>query len=139
MELSPATSLSRARRLPHFASFRGQSQTAFCGVYLSAVARQQQLRHEPCPAGLMRGAHTPPAVAVEVFIEENVVAEVRIFERALVHAVHRPMTLLVGEEQARESLGELIGHLVERGESPRAGRALDAKIIAIVVVKLLQR
>src|SRR5215469_5881977 len=73
------------------------------GVKLGAVAGHQQLRHEACPAGLMRGAHAPAAVAMKVFIEEDVVAKVRILEGALVHAVNGPISLLVGEEQARQA------------------------------------
>src|SRR6516162_3434101 len=114
MKLSAATGLVWARRLPRCASFCRPSRDALCGVYLGAVAGHQQLRHQPGPAGLMRGAHTPPAVAVKIFVEQNVVAEVRISEGALVHAVHRPVTLLVDEEQTREARGQLIGDLVER-------------------------
>src|SRR5215469_8183947 len=137
--MSRATSLGGTRRLPLSAGVRRRSRRDLGGLYLGAVAGHQQLRHEPCPAGLMRGADAPPAIAVEVFVEENVVAEVRVLEGALVHAVHRPLTLLVGEEQPREAPGQLIGNLVERRESPRARRALDAEVIAVVVMKLLQR
>src|SRR6516164_7743860 len=118
MKLSPATGLVCAWRLLRCASFCRQSRGALCGVYLGAVAGHQQLRNQPGPAGLMRSAHTPAAVAVEILVEEKVVAEVRISERALVHAVHRPMALFVAEEQTRKAPGELIGYLVERAESP---------------------
>src|SRR5262244_1482311 len=87
----------------------------------------------------MRRAHAPSAVAVEVFVEENVIAEVRILEGALVQAVHRPMTVLVGEEQPRKAPGKLIGYFIDGHERSGAGGALDAEVIAIVVMELLQR
>src|SRR5215469_9590239 len=105
--MSRATSLDRTRRLPLSAGFGWQWRRGLCGVYFGAVAGHQQLRHEACPAGLMRGADAPPSAAVEVFVEENVVAEMRIREGALVHAVHRPTTVFVSEEQARQAGSQL--------------------------------
>ena len=42
------------------------------------LAGHQQLGDQPGPAGLMRRADTPSAVAMEVFVEQQIVAEVRI-------------------------------------------------------------
>src|SRR5689334_6141190 len=87
----------------------------------------------------MGSADTPAAVTVEVLVEQHVIAKMRIPLHARVMIEYRPLALLVLQEDAREPRGELIRHLVDRHELARARRALDAKVIAVVVMKLLQR
>ena len=49
------------------------------------------LGHEPGPAGLVAGAQPRPVVAVEVLVEEDVVAPVRIGLELLRAAIDRPL------------------------------------------------
>src|SRR5258707_1280177 len=69
---------SRLRRLRHLAMTRERRLTAGGGGRVRAPPRLQQLGHESRPSGLMRRADAAPRVAVEVLVEEDVVAEVRI-------------------------------------------------------------
>ena len=68
-----------------------------------------QLRHQPGPAGLMAGAEPRAVVAVEVFVEQDVVAPVGIGLELLRAAVHRPPAVLVAQEDPREPVGDLLG------------------------------
>src|SRR5512140_1956404 len=66
-----------------------------------AGSRVQQLCHKAGPAGLVRCAKAAPRLTVEVLMEEDVVAELRIPPRTLTVAVQRPVAVLVAQEQPR--------------------------------------
>src|SRR5438034_2623149 len=101
--------------------------------------RLQQLGHEAGPAGLVRGADAATGVAMEVLMEEHAVLEVRIGGEFRMILERRAPAILVFEEEAGDSLNELVGRLVDRDEFSRAGRAFDFEIITVVVMEFLQR
>src|SRR5205085_5067806 len=105
---------------------------------LGGVARHEELRHQPGPAGLVRRTDTAARVAVEVLIEEDVVPEVRVGVSALIEAVDRSASVRICKEQPSQTAGDLVGNLVEGREVPRARRALDPEVITVVVMELLQ-
>src|ERR1700758_3486237 len=110
------------------------------GPELMRVARHQELRDQTGPPGLMRGADAAAAVAVKVLIEKNVVAEVWIvLPPCRVMSVERAAPARITQENAREPHGELVGNLIECQEASGAGGAFDLEVVAVVVVKLLQR
>ena len=45
---------------------------------MDIAARHDELGDEAAPAGLMRSAHAASAVAVKIFVEQNVVLEMRV-------------------------------------------------------------
>src|SRR6266403_6168845 len=106
----------------------GRSLPAFRGIHswlfgctranLCGVARHEKLRHQPGPAGLVRGTDATTSVAVEVLIEEDVVPEVRVGVCALIEAVDRPASIPVCKEQPSQTAGDLVGNLVEGCEVP---------------------
>ena len=61
----------------------------------------QQLGDDCGPAGLVAGAEALARVAVEVLVEQDVIAEVRIALEALVPAVERPPPALVADPRPR--------------------------------------
>src|SRR5512135_963866 len=63
------------------------------------------LGHEPGPAGLMAGAEPGSVVAVEVFVEEDVIAPVRIALKFLRAAVDGSPALLVAQEDPAQPVG----------------------------------
>ena len=69
--------------------------------------------HEPGPAGLVARAQPCAVVAVEVFVEEDVVAPVGIGLELLRAAVHGTPAVLVAQEDPGEPIGDLLGHLEE--------------------------
>src|SRR5882762_2118201 len=111
----------------------GLTRANLCGV-----ARHEKLRHQPGPAGLVRGTDATTGVAVEVLIEEDVVPEVRVGVCALMEAVDRPASVPICKEQPSQTAGDLVGDLVEGCEVPGARRAFDPEVITVVVMELLQ-
>src|SRR5262245_14294973 len=75
-------------------------------------ARQlKQASHEASPASLMTGAKTRTVVAVEIFVEKNMVPPVRIFLKLLGASVDRSPAAAVAEEDARQSPRKFHCHL----------------------------
>jgi len=59
----------------------------------------------------MAGADTAPAITVEVFVEQNVIAPVRIVLKGHVGAKYRPEALLVTQKDVCETPRQLFRHL----------------------------
>src|SRR5258708_27615536 len=72
---------------------------------------------------------------MEVFMEWDVVAEVRVSLQALVRAKDRAAAMSVTQEDARQPLRQLIGHFAQGDQLPRSRRALDLEIVAVVTVE----
>src|SRR5437867_912507 len=87
------------------------------------------------PARLVRRAQSATGVAVEVFVEEDVIAEVGILPHLLRGADERPAAVRPRHEDTQETPGQLVGHLAERQQLPRAGRALDLEARPVIVVE----
>src|SRR5262245_44020124 len=88
--------------------------------------------HDAGPAGLVAGAEPGAVVAVEILIEQNVIAPVRVGLELLRAAVHRPPPVLVAQEHPAEPLADLFGDLVEIHHVPGAGGTLDLEVVAVV-------
>src|SRR5262245_15954386 len=84
-----------------------------------------QIGDETGPSGLVARADTGAGVAVEVLVEEDQIAPVRVGLERGGFAVHRPGALLVAEEDANEAPRDLLGHLEERHADTGSGRTLD--------------
>ena len=69
------------------------------------VARHQQLRDEAGPARLMRGTDAAAGVAVEVLVEGDQIAPVRIVLEQVLVPEDRASALLVPQKDARQSPG----------------------------------
>jgi hypothetical protein len=59
----------------------------------------QQYCDQTGPSGLVRGADPAPGVSVEIFVEQQVIAERRVIAVALRVSENRPAPGLVLEEQ----------------------------------------
>src|SRR5262245_28268371 len=91
------------------------------------------------PTGLMACAQSRPIVSVEVFVEENVIAPVRVGLELVGAAVNRPPAVLISQKDIRETAADLLSHAVERHLPARPGGALDRKTVTVVGVVLEQR
>ena len=72
-----------------------------------------ELGHDPGPAGLVAGAQPGAVVAVEVLVEQDVVAPVGIGLELLRAAVDGSPAVLVTQEDPGEPVGDLLAHLEE--------------------------
>src|SRR5437899_5386772 len=116
----------------------GASSARFCGARL-LPALLQQLCDEPRPAGLVAGPDARAVVAVEVFVEEDQVAPVRVTLKFLGPPVDGTAPVLVAEEDSREAPLDLAGDRPEVEHGPVARRARHLGRIAVEVVELLER
>src|SRR5215469_12351620 len=98
-----------------------------------------QTRNQSGPAGLMARAEARTVVAVEVLVEEDVVAPVRVGLKLLRAAVDSTTALGVTQEDALEARGQLAAHLEEIHEFSGARGTLDLEIVAVVQVVLDER
>src|SRR5262249_52998521 len=102
-------------------------------------ARLQQLGDQRGPTGLMRRADAAPRVAVEVFVKQQVIPEVRVVLVLGRLPEDGPPAALVRQENAGQAAGQLLGHALDGDEPAGTRRALDLEVVAVVVVKLLER
>ena len=87
----------------------------------------------------MTRAQTRAVIAVEVFVEEDQVAPVRILLKLPRAPVNRAAALIVSLEDGGEPARDLLGHLVQMHLPPGAGRTFDREFIAVIDVVLQQR
>src|ERR1044071_5399709 len=76
---------------------------------------------------------------MEVLVEVHVVAEVRILLVTRVVTEDGAIALVVFQKNPRQARGELVGDVVDRRKVVRTRGAGDPELIAVVVMKLLQR
>src|SRR5438309_1851700 len=102
--------------------------------------REDLVAFESQPVPLASGApYRVPGVAVEILVEEDVVAEMQVAVQLVVVGQDRPPAMLIPQEDAGQPAGQLVSDLVDRQELAGAGRTLDLEIVAVVMVELLQR
>jgi len=66
----------------------------------------------------MGGTNATTRVAVEVLVEEEIVAEVRVGLRAFIEAMDRPAPFSIREKESCQTGGNLVGHLVQGEQVP---------------------
>src|SRR5262245_13395862 len=103
------------------------------------AARHQQFRDQTSPAGLVRSAEADARVTVKIFVEQDVVAEIGVALQLVVVAVHRAAAGWIAQKETRQASGDFFRYFVDGDKAARARRAFDFEVVAVVVVKLLQR
>ena len=89
------------------------------------AALLQQFGDEAGPAGLMACSEAATVVAVKVFVEQNMIAKMRVGLKLLGLAEDRPPAVVVFQEDARQPPRQFLGDLPEVHHLARAGRAFD--------------
>src|SRR6267142_1545009 len=93
-------------------------------------------RDDAGPSGLMARPEPRAVVAVEVFIEQDEVAPVRVLLELAGAAVHRPPAIRVAQEDVGQAARDLLGDLIERHVPAGAGGTFDGEPVAVVEVVL---
>src|SRR5215470_2938916 len=104
------------------------------GVY--EAEELDQPGHEARPARLVTGAEAGALVTVEVFIEQEQIAPVRIGLEFSGAPVYGTSALLVTQERTHETLGDLARDLEEGHELAGAGRTLHRELVAVEGVEI---
>src|SRR5258706_14478743 len=86
----------------------------------------------------MAGADTVPAITVEVLVERNVIAPVRIVLKSHVGAKDRPAALLVAQKDVCEPSSQLFRYLPYRQFRAGAGWVFYQEIVAIELMVFLE-
>src|SRR5207253_5671551 len=102
-------------------------------------AGHQQFRYQTGPTGLMRGSNTSARIAVKIFVEEQVIPEMRVGLHTRVVTESRSAAIAIREEYLRQARRDFIRRIVQSDKLPGTGRTLDLEVIAIIVMELLQR
>src|SRR5882762_6853736 len=105
----------------------------------SLTALFDQFCDQASPAGLMAGADPGPIVAMKELVEENKIFPVRIMLENLKPACNGTAATRIAKEDMDEPAGDFSRYLPEIGFLRRVRRALHLEVLAVVVVKLLQR
>src|SRR5580658_8214436 len=100
---------------------------------------EQQFCYQAGPPRLMRCAFACPVVTVEILIELDQIAKVRIVTHQLVVFLEGTVALFIAKEEAAQTMRYLSRNLIDSKVFSRSGGAFDLKIIAVIVMKLLQR
>src|SRR5512139_1281037 len=87
----------------------------------------------------MRGAQAAPAVAVEILVEQDVVAKVRVVALLVAGAVDRAATLAICAENAGEPARQFFGDLIKAELAAGARRALHLQSLAVKVGETVER
>src|SRR5262249_10287261 len=104
-----------------------------------ATALLQQLGHEARPPRLMARADAGAVVAVEVLVEPDQVAPVRILLERAHPTVHRSPAIRASQEDPGEPTRQLGRDVPEGRARARARGALDLEARPVEVVELLKR
>ena len=86
----------------------------------------------PVHPGLMAGADAGAVVAVEVFVEQQIVAPMGIALEFLGAAKHRPPAALVAQKDPGQPIGDFAGDLEQVHQVAGARRALDLEVVAVI-------
>src|SRR4051794_16339546 len=83
-------------------------------------------------------AEAGTCIAVEIFIEENVVAELGIGLKQRIAVIDGPLAFVIFQEKRREALREALGCLRKTHPFPRTAWQFDTKTLPQVEVEPLQ-
>ena len=72
----------------------------------------EQLCHQARPPGLVRRSDAAAAIAVEVFVEEDVIPEMRVVSQLIVVAEHGTTASSVFQEKPAQTPRKLIRHIL---------------------------
>src|SRR5262245_38233571 len=89
-----------------------------------------EIRDQSGPTSLVRGATATAIVAVEVFMEQDVVLEMRIGLKFLIGTEHRTPAVGPAHKQLEQSAAQFNRDLVQGQHDAGAGRTLDLQAVA---------
>src|SRR5688500_14590489 len=104
-----------------------------------AASRVDELGDQRGPSGLVRGSDAAARVAVEVLVERDVVAEVRVALQLVVDPIDGTAAVLVAQEDLLQARRQRFRDAIERQHAAAARGTLHAEVVGLIVVEALQR
>lgn len=99
----------------------------------------QDLGDQASPAGLMAGATAAAGVAMEIFVEWNQIAPMRIFVKKFIGAEERAIAILIPQENVSQSVGQFVSDFANGLQLARARWTFNLKCVAIIAMILAER
>src|SRR5215471_20010240 len=90
------------------------------------------------PSGLVASTKASPIVAMEVLVEQDEIAPVRVFLEFLRSSIDRAMPFAVPNKDIGQPSLEFFGHLIQVHLASRSGGTFNGEIISVVGVVLQQ-
>src|SRR6266852_1807920 len=109
-----------------------------CRMRFGLSALLQQFRNDTRPAGLMARSDARPVVSVEIFVEQDQIAPMRVVA-VLGSLVYRPSAVLISQKYPRQAARDLRCDFPERHVLARTGRTLNLEVVTQIVMELLER
>src|SRR3712207_1458712 len=106
---------------------------------LAAVEAEEKVAHQRGPPGLVRRAQALAGVSVEVLVEVDVVAEVRVALQLLAAAPHRAPPVGIALEDVHHALADVAGDLLAVHERPALRRAPGLDRVDVAAVQAQER
>src|SRR5271169_7097448 len=100
------------------------------GVGIETSEDFDQRRHQPGPSGLMTGADTGAVVAMEIFVEQQVIPPIGIVLEFLGTPKYRPPAGLIAQEDPGQPVRDFACDLKQIHQVARASRALNLEVVA---------
>src|SRR6185436_21196523 len=90
-------------------------------------AQMQSTRDEPCPSGLVVCTETGSIVAVEILVEKDVIAPMRVLLESCQSSIDWPFPFAIAQKNAGQPAAEFLCDLEKRHIHSGTGRTLDRK------------
>ena len=97
----------------------------------------QQKGDKAAPAGLMRRAEATPAIAVEVLVEQDIVAKMGIILQQSAAVEDRTPARGIPKEKPRQARGDVVSDLAQRHHTSRSGRAFQREVVTVERVETM--
>src|SRR5262245_32138650 len=108
----------------------------------SAVKATEQLKKgcsQTCPSRLMAGAKASPAVTVEVLVEQDEVAPMRIVLELLRSTKYWTLSTPVAKKDSGQPRRKFLRHFEQGHQATGACRTLHGEIVAVISVERQER
>ena len=116
-----------------FLLFERRRQSALqYGLGVDVAKIFDQTGDDTGPAGLVAGANAGAVVAMEVLVEQQVVASIGIALKLFGAAKDRAPAGFVTQKDPRQATGDLLRHLEQVHQPARPGRAFDFEVVSVV-------
>src|SRR6266568_1023864 len=99
----------------------------------------QEIRHQARPTCLVTGPNPCTVIAVEVFVEQQQIAPVRIVLEFLYTTMNWPATGFIPQENVGQAAGKFRCYFIQREQLARACRKLHFQLVSIEVVEYFER
>src|SRR5215467_277044 len=94
--------------------------------------------NETRPPGLVAGSESCSVVAMEIFVEQDVILPMRIFLKLFGSSINRALAVLVSQENTGRPSSNFLSYLEQSHLPAGAGGAFDFEVVAVELIQVQQ-